>query len=122
MNLLEPGTILLDSYEIVSRPMLGGMGIVYIGFDKKRNIPVALKTIRHELIPNREAKERFLKEAVTWVSLGKHPNIFQCYEVARTRSEQDVYLVMELISKDEHKSDASLRAWLIPQKRLALDI
>jgi serine/threonine protein kinase len=71
--------------------LAGGMGLVYLCVDHAETCPdpplwggngrpVALKTFRPELLPDRAARDRFLREGTTWVQLGKHPYIFRCHE------------------------------------------
>lgn len=112
MDIYPRGTLIANRYEIAFPPLAGGMGVVYFCLDRKEDQPVALKTFRPELLPNRDARERFLHECETWVKLGKHPNIVQCYSVEIMNQGQDVYLVLELIAKDERFKTASLRSWL----------
>jgi serine/threonine protein kinase len=82
MNLYKPGTRIAGRYEVAGRPMMGGMGIVYICFDHQEQRPVALKAFRPEYLPNRAVRDRFLREGTTWVNL-RHPHIVRCYGVER---------------------------------------
>jgi hypothetical protein len=41
---------------------MGGMGIVYVCFGHEEQRPVALKTFRPEYLPDRAARDRFLRE------------------------------------------------------------
>ena len=101
---------------------MGGMGIVYLcldhGNDKR---PVALKTFRPEYLPDRAARDRFLREGTTWVNLGAHPHIVRAYQVVRVGDGTEVYLALELVAKEQGREDASLRSWLTPGKPLPLD-
>ena len=81
MDILPPGTR-IGQYEIASQPMMGGMGVVYFALDHGNDgRPVAIKTFRPELLPNREARDRFLREGTAWIELGSHPHIVRCYKV-----------------------------------------
>ena len=77
------------------------MGIVYLCFDHQEQRPVALKTFKPEFLPDRAARERFLEEGNTWVRLGKHPHIVRCYQVFQYSPRPEVYLVLELVAKEE---------------------
>jgi tetratricopeptide (TPR) repeat protein len=112
MQFYPPGTRIFGRYEVVGRPLMGGMGIVYFCFDHEAQRPVALKTFKPEYLPNRVARERFLKEADAWVRLGKHPHIVRCYGVFVNEPQPEVYLVLEWVAKEEGRQDASLRSWL----------
>jgi len=119
MNLYPPGTRIAGRYEIAGRPLMGGMGIVYICLDHQEDRPVALKTFRPELLPDRAARDRFLREGTAWVDLGAHPHVVRCYEVLRI--DPEVYLVLELIAKEQGRDDASLRPWLTPGQPLSVE-
>jgi tetratricopeptide (TPR) repeat protein len=88
------------------------MGIVYICLDHQDNCPVALKTFKPEYLPNRAVRDRFLREGTAWVDLGVHPHIVHCYRVERIGDGREVYLVLELIAKEQGYPAASLRSWL----------
>ena len=119
MNILSPGTK-IGQYEIASLPMMGGMGVVYFALDHGNDgRPVALKTFRPELLPDRAARDRFLREGTAWVELRNHPHIVCCYEVKYY--DPTAFLVLELIAKEKNMPDASLRSWLIPGRPLPLE-
>jgi tetratricopeptide (TPR) repeat protein len=100
--------------------MMGGMGVVYFALDYGNDgRPVALKTFRPELLPDRAARDRFLREGTAWVELGSHPHIVRCYKVEYI--DPTVFLVLELIAKEQNMPDASLRSWLIPGRPLPLE-
>lgn len=119
MQTYPPGSR-IGQYEIASLPMMGGMGVVYFALDHGNDgRPVALKTFRPELLPDRAARDRFLREGTTWVELGSHPNIVRCYKVEYF--DPTAFLVLELIAKEQNMPDASLRSWLIPGRPLPLE-
>ncbi len=115
------GTRIADRYEVAGRPLVGGMGIVYICFDHQEQRPVALKTFKPEFLPDRAARVRFLEEGNTWVRLGKHSHIVRAYRVERIGDGREVYLVLELVAKEQGRKDASLRSWLTPGMPLSVD-
>jgi tetratricopeptide (TPR) repeat protein len=122
MNLYPPGAIIAGQYEVAGRPLMGGMGIVYLCLDHgNAKRPVALKTFKPEYLPDRAARDRFLREGTTWVNLGAHPHIVRCYQVIQPDVSLEVYLVLELVAKEQGREDASLRSWLTPGKPLAID-
>jgi tetratricopeptide (TPR) repeat protein len=119
MQILTPGTR-IGQYEIASRPMMGGMGVVYFALDHSNNgRPVAIKTFRPELLPDRTARDRFLREGTAWIELGSHPHIVRCYTVEYI--DPTAFLVLELIAKEQNMPDASLRSWLVPGQPLPLE-
>ena len=119
MQIYPPGTR-IGQYETASPPMMGGMGVVYFALDHGNDgHPVALKTFRPELLPDRAARDRFLREGTAWVKLGSHPHIVRCYKVEYI--DPTAFLVLELIAKEQNMPDASLRSWLIPGHLLPLE-
>lgn len=121
MNLYPSGTRIAGRYEVAGRPLMGGMGIVYLCFDHEEQRPVALKTFRPEFLPDRAARDRFLREGTIWVNLGRHPHIVRAYGVERIGDGRQVYLMLELVAKEHGKTDASLRSWLVPGKPLPVE-
>lgn len=121
MKTYPPGTRIAGQYEVAGRPLVGGMGIVYLCFDHEEQRPVALKTFKPKYLPDRAARDRFLREGTTWISLGRHPHIVSAYEVERVADEQGIYLVLELVTKDDGCANASLRSWLMAGKPLSLE-
>ncbi len=55
-----PGARIAGQYEVAGRPLMGGMGIVYVCLDLEEDRPVALKTFKSESLPDRAARDRFL--------------------------------------------------------------
>ena len=117
MKIHTPGTRFAQ-YEVASAPLIGGMSIVYICIDHRANWPVVLKTFQPHLLPDREARDRFLREGTAWVNLGIHPHIVRCYGVFQPGDTPEVYLVLELVVKEQDRRDATLRSWLIPGQPL----
>jgi serine/threonine protein kinase/lipopolysaccharide biosynthesis regulator YciM len=110
MEIYKPGTM-IGQYEVASLPMKGGMGVVYFCLDHGNNKqPVALKTFKLEFLPDREARDRFLREGTAWVKLGSHPHIVRCNKVEY--HDPMAFLSLELIAKEQGMEDASLRPWM----------
>jgi len=73
----------------------GGMGEVYLGYDRKLERKVAVKAIRQEHQLDDKAKSRMLREA-KMLSRLEHPNICRLYDLVE--AEQGDFLIMEFVS------------------------
>lgn len=82
----------------------GGMGIIYFCYDNKARQPVAIKTYKDN--DSLDIIEQFRSEALTWVRLGKHPNIVQARYVLDV--ERKPYVFMEYVDSKDDK-DPTLR-------------
>jgi tetratricopeptide (TPR) repeat protein len=69
------GDLIQGRWEI-HRTMQGGMGAVYIVYDRQWKDAFAAKTFQDEVFTrNPSTKARFEKEATAWINLDLHPNI-----------------------------------------------
>jgi tetratricopeptide (TPR) repeat protein len=111
MNKYTSGSLINDRYE-VARTLEGGMGIVYLCMDHEEDRPVALKTFKLEFLPNREARDLFLREGTVWMDLGNNAHIVRCYGVEQVGYGNEIFLVLEQVGKEQEREDASLVSWL----------
>jgi len=93
-NLLQPGKLVANRYEIRQRIGEGGMGEVYRAHDRNRNEEIAIKVLLPHLLAHPTARERFLAEAKVASSLS-HPNIVNVFDVQR-EGDND-FITMELL-------------------------
>ena len=94
---LQPGSILKERYHIQGRLGKGGMGAVYLAYDRSLQIRVAVK---ENLNLNPEAERQFRREAELLASL-RHPNLPRVTDYFILEERQ--YLVMDYIEgKDLH--------------------
>lgn len=87
------GRLVVGRYRIVERLGRGGVGDVYLATDENTGRNVALKLLLPELCRDREALQRFEREAKAAAAL-VHPNIVQVVDFRRDAPDGP-FLVME---------------------------
>ena len=75
------GAVVDGKYEVQAVLGHGGMGIVYKVHHREWDVDMAVKMPLASLVADEASKARFIREAQTWVELGLHPNIVQCWYV-----------------------------------------
>ncbi len=97
-----------NRYEI-HQILKGGMGVVYICFDRENRHPFALKTFKDRYLNSQSIRDRFIREAKIWIELGKHRNIVRAHWVQNFEGKP--YIVLEYIANSEMRC-ADLGEWI----------
>ncbi len=94
-QLLEPGTLLDNRFQIESHIATGGMGEVYRALHVYLKRPIALKLLRHSLNADPDMWVRFQREAEL-VSQLESPHVVRVFDFGKT-SAQQAFLAMEFV-------------------------
>jgi serine/threonine-protein kinase len=92
---LEPGLLLTPTLELVRLLGEGGMGSIWVAFDKKLERDVAVKVISPTLMNSLSSIRRFQREARIAARV-RHPHVVQMLDFGLI-DETIPYLVMELL-------------------------
>jgi serine/threonine protein kinase len=87
--------LLQNKYEIISKIKQGGFGIVYYGFDRVFDKPVAIKAVDPAFLKNSEYINLFLNEAKNAAKLS-HNNIVHIYDLVKDESS-NYFIIMEFV-------------------------
>ena len=92
---LRPGTLFANRYDVKELLGTGGMGVVYRAFDRELQEPVAIKTLRPEVLEGSGvALERF-KQEIRLARKLAHRNIVRTYDLGEVNGTY--YLTMEYV-------------------------
>lgn len=104
----EVGSVIRGRWEI-HRILQGGMGYVYVVFDREWSEPLAVKTFQDQVFArNPHAADRFVNEAHTWINLDQHENIVVARFVQQIDGKPYIFL--------EYVSGGDLSSWIHSQR------
>ncbi|MBI4972222.1 MAG: protein kinase [Candidatus Omnitrophica bacterium] len=102
-NFITPykkGDFIGQTYEVYDVLGMGGFGIVYLVYAHKTESVYALKTLRDEYLWDKEAQERFKKEAKIWIDMDRHPYLVRARFVEEISGR--LFIVIDYIAPDEN--------------------
>jgi len=102
------GEIIDGRYAVKAIIGRGGMGIVYQVYHREWDLDLAVKMPLLHLVANQGLKARFVAEAQTWIDLGLHPNIVQCWYVREFGGIPRVFM--------DYLTGGSLKDWMLQEK------
>jgi WD40 repeat protein/tetratricopeptide (TPR) repeat protein len=100
----QPGHVLDGRYELIKLVGSGGMGVVWRVFDREWGRDLALKLPRPAVLDSPVLRERYVREAETWIGLGVHPHIVQCWFVTEVQGIPALFL--------DYLTGGSLKSWI----------
>lgn len=107
----QPGDIIAERYQVVRMLGKGGMGIVYLANDTKRDRQIALKTLLPQYATNQQAVGRFVRE-VNAVRQLNHPGIVKILAARQYKSL--LYYTMEYLE------GKTVREYMVKRGKLGL--
>src|SRR6266568_2862959 len=113
-DVLQPGTLFANRYEVKELLGTGGMGVVYRAFDRELQEPVAIKTLRPEAVAgDGVALERF-KQEIRLARKITHRNVVRTYDLGEANGRY--YLTMECVE------GTSLKQLIVTRGRLPVPV
>lgn len=100
----KPGDIIDGRLEVQELIGKGGMGVVWRVNHREWNKELAVKMPLPALVGSPTARDRFLREAETWIDLGVHPHIVQCWFVMDIAGLPSLFL--------DYLTGGSLKQWI----------
>ncbi len=115
--MIEPGTVIDNRYEVLSRIGSGGMADVYLARDRLLGRRVAVKLLQHRFAEDQEFVERFRREASSAAGLS-HPNVVAVFD----RGEWDgtYYIAMEYLPGKSLKAVVREQGQLAPEEAIEI--
>lgn len=100
----QPGYVIDGRYELVKLVGAGAMGVVWRVFDREWSRDLAVKMPRPVVFESQQMRDRFVREAETWIGLGVHPHIVQCWFVSEVHGVPCLFL--------DYLTGGCLKSWI----------
>ncbi len=100
----KPGDVIDGRMQVQELIGKGGMGVVWRVYHREWNRELAVKMPLPALVGSPTARDRFLREAETWIDLGVHPHIVQCLFVMDIHGLPSLFL--------DYLTGGSLKHWI----------
>jgi tetratricopeptide (TPR) repeat protein len=97
----EVGSRIANQY-LVERVASGGMGLVLMVRDEFSGSLFAVKTIKDEALASAAVRERFGREARTWMNLGRHDNLVSAHFYRQV--DDRPFLFLEYVDGEDLKT------------------
>ncbi len=112
-GLWKVGDLILRKYKVTDILGIGGMGAVHKVYHLNWQMDLAVKSPNSLALRRAKGKTNFLKEAETWVNLGMHQNVVNCYYVREIDGIPRVF--------SEYVNGGSLKEWIREGRLTTLD-
>jgi serine/threonine protein kinase len=100
MHSYSKGDVIGNKYEVHDVLGKGGCGIVYLVYCLESGSVYALKSFLDKFIANLGVRDRFKKEALVWVNLGRHPFIVNAHFIDEISGR--LFIATEYIAAGEN--------------------
>lgn len=102
------GDVILDLYEVKQVHEGGGMGLVYRVHHREWGADMAVKCPRPDYFKSEAQKEKFVRECLAWVGLGRFEHVVTCFYVRTLGGIPRVFA--------EYVHAGSLQEWIADQR------
>jgi serine/threonine protein kinase/tetratricopeptide (TPR) repeat protein len=116
-QMLEPGQLLGQRYEVLQILGEGGMGAVYKARDIELNRMVALKVIRPDLATNQSIIDRFKQELLLATQV-THKNVIRIYDLSEADGMK--FITMEYVEGEDLRGLMQKKGKLEPEEAVEI--